>query len=132
MCWEVAAGFNSRIPLECFMEILSSFVKTRVMLINSKGGGNHGWMVDTEEMFHSPTMFANRPIGVVVQHIAVSAGGVRFDSRADQIGHSAVTAVTTTTTAATFLRSCFVLVLSCGDGPAARLALRRDTAIMMI
>ena len=48
------------------------------------------------------------PIGVVVVDAAAREGGLRFDSRASQTGHSVATSPT-------FLRSCVVQVPSRGD-----------------
>ena len=39
-------------------------------------------------------MSTNRPIGVVVKGIAIGTGGLGFDSRTDQIGHSVAVAET--------------------------------------
>ena len=49
----------------------------------------------------------NWPVGSVDKQIATDAGGLGFDSWADQIGHNV--------TAATFLRSCVAQTLSHGD-----------------
>ena len=43
------------------------------------------------------------------RQLAISVGGLQFDSRASRIGHSVATA-------ATFLRSCVVQALSCVGG----------------
>ena len=58
-------------------------------------------------------LFVNRPVSSVVNYIAIGAGGLGFDSRADQIGRSIANGSPP-------LRRFFGIVshvLSCGDGP---------------
>ena len=53
-------------------------------------------------------------VGVVIKDIAISTRGLKFDSRAAEIGHSVANG---SSLAAMFLRSCVAQALSPGGGP---------------
>ena len=61
----------------------------------------------------------------MVKGITDRAEGRRCNSRADQVGHDVANATT-------FPRSCVAQALSCGDGPAIRCTLLRNTASVMM
>ena len=61
---------------------------------------------ESQEIFGIPKILVTQ----CVEHIAIGAEGLGFDSKGGLSGHRVATAVT-------FLRSCVAMALSCGHGP---------------